>query len=115
MSFTMKYQLNFAVTRVDNGGLQILATTAPQVQNGDVNWQQSESVTWTPPLDQYGQNLQQWAFSNFQANLGYYEQAFLNGLAGQNKLVLPGAGDYLCSNVMLTDAGDLVTNLAFNG
>lgn len=111
----MQYQLNFAVTRVDDGGLQILSTTAPQVTNGDVNTSQSEGQIWTPPLDQYGRTLQQTAFSQFQANLNYYQTAFVNGLAGQNKLILPGAGTYLCNNVMFTNAGDFTTNLFFNG
>jgi len=111
----MTYTLAFAAVRVDTGVLQIMATAPPQVEEGAVNWNNSDTVRWTPPLADFGKSLQDYAFSVFQRSLGSYEQAFLKGLAGQNKLVLPGSGDYLCNKVMFSKRGDLLTNLVFNG
>jgi hypothetical protein len=114
MSFTMQFTLKYAITRVDDGGLQILAIAAPESTASPVSIDNGP-LTWSPPLEQYGPMLQNQSFANFQRNLGLYNTAFLNGLAGQHKLFLPGAGDYLCNNVMFSKRGDLLTNLVFNG
>jgi len=111
----MSYTLNYALTRVDDGSLQILHTSTPQVANGPVQHSQSSGQTWTPPLQDYGTDLQQAAFSTFTNALGAYQKALEDSLAGIHKLILPGGGSFLCYNVAFTNAGDLITNLYFNG
>ncbi|GIK05329.1 hypothetical protein Aspvir_009436 [Aspergillus viridinutans] len=113
MSFTMQYKLNFAVTRVDDGGLQILCTSS-RVSKGPVSYH-TENINWTPAWDVIGHMCQDSAGGSFERSLEVYRDNLLNDLAGVNKLILPGAGDYLCSNVMFTKPGALVTNLAYNG
>ncbi|KAI5461886.1 hypothetical protein BGZ63DRAFT_356267 [Mariannaea sp. PMI_226] len=115
MDFTMQYTLTYVAQRVDDGGVQILQSGATQIDKSTVNTYHSDSVIWTPPWDQYGSGLQSYAATAFQSKLGQYQQAFLEGLAGQNKLFLPGSGSYLCNQVMFNNDGDLLTNLAFNG
>lgn len=111
----MQYTLTYVAQRVDDGGVQILQSGATTVNKGPVNTFHSNNVIWTPAWDQYGAGLQASAAAYFQAQLGQYQQAFLEGLAGQNKLFLPGGGAYLCNQVMFNADGDLLTNLAFNG
>ncbi|RSL48510.1 hypothetical protein CEP54_012868 [Fusarium duplospermum] len=115
MSFTMQFTLVYVAQRVDDGGVQILQSGTPEVTKGPVKTYHSSGVKWTPSLGEYGATLQTYPASVFQAQLGQYQAALLEGLAGQHKLFLPGGGSYLCNQVMFNAAGDLLTNLAFNG
>ncbi|EEU35081.1 uncharacterized protein NECHADRAFT_82426 [Fusarium vanettenii 77-13-4] len=115
MSFTMQFTLVYVAQRVDDGGVQILQSGTTEVTKGPVKTYHSDGVKWTPTLDEYGATLQTSAAAAFQAQLGQYQAALLEGLAGQHKLFLPGGGSYLCNQVMFNAAGDLLTNLAFNG
>lgn len=109
----MGFSLDYAVTRVDSGGLQILATGAGvQITPSNVEF---DGDDWSPPWAPYGQWLQSRIASTFSSMLGYYKDQFLGALAGQHKLILPGAGSFLCNQVMFSAQGDLLTNLAFNG
>lgn len=116
MNFDMTFSLDYAVTRVDSGVLQILPYgNGIQITPSNVEYDHSDNCEWTPPWEGYGQQIQTQTTAAFTSYLNSYETEFKSALAGQHKLVLPGAGDYLCNQVMFSAAGDLLTNLAFNG
>ncbi|KAJ6111871.1 hypothetical protein N7523_007932 [Penicillium sp. IBT 18751x] len=112
----MGFSLDYAVTRVDSGGLQILPTgKGVQITPSNVEYDHTDNVDWTTPWDVFGGEVQRQISSTFSNSLHSYEKEFQSALSGQHKLILPGAGEYLCNQVMFSAMGDLLTNLAFNG
>jgi hypothetical protein len=116
MNFNMVFSLDYIVTSVDSGGLQITSTgQGVKITPSDVDYGHSDSVSWEPPWDFVGQFMQRVIMVDFNGYLDSYRNEFLTALHNQHKLILPGVGEYLCNQVTFSTAGDLLTNLAFNG